>query len=274
VKESQKELEKLLNPVQGRPCMVHTNLFRAGSLVPRVEDQHELMNLHKKNLERIFDDQLYIPSFTYSYCRERLFDTQNTAAELGPFDEFMRTQAGMTRSLDPVFSMVSRSIDNPEQLPGEIEAFSDQSIFAELYQKDGVILFYGAPLDTVTMIHHAEYLSGRPAYRYDKLFDGRILDAQGQEHQIRYIYPVRPMGKHMDYDWKDIEADLIKNGLLQTFKIGRKMVAGIIEVKPLVDHWVPMLKENMVSLLDDESKAWVEPELDKKGRRFLIDDFE
>lgn len=94
------------------------------------------------------------------------FDVQASRAIRGHgvLPEFLRTTPGAIRSANPGASVAAigsraawltadHSIDY---------GYGAQSPFAKLVQAEGKVLMVGAPLDTMTLLHHAEHLAGIP----------------------------------------------------------------------------------------------------------------
>jgi len=118
------------------------------------------------------------------------------AAELPPFDpttaeavhangrlpERIRTWPGARRSRQPEAGMVAvgaraawLTADHPWD-----DAYGAGSPLAKLVEADGQVLALGAPLDTLTLLHHAEATARVPskrrvAYRMPLLEEGRIV---------------------------------------------------------------------------------------------------
>ena len=135
------------------------------------------------------------------------------------------------------------------------------------------MLFRSSTIRSSTILHYAERESGVLTYRYDKLFSGRVRSSDNSIHSVKFNFHVRPMGRHLDYNWTVIESDLVSKGILSVFSENQTLIL-LCEVDKLVNFWISKLRENPLYLLDSESKAWVEPLLDKLGRSFLISDFE
>ncbi len=117
-------------------------------------------------------------------------------AELPPFDptlseahraygwlpERIRTWPGARRSRHPEANVVALgpraawiTADHPWD-----DAYGPGSPLARLVEADGQVLMLGAPLDTLTLLHHAEATTGAPAkrrvvYRMPVLEEGRAV---------------------------------------------------------------------------------------------------
>jgi aminoglycoside N3'-acetyltransferase len=74
----------------------------------------------------------------------------------------------------------------------EIDPFDQGSAFARLAELHGIVLFYGAGINSATILHHGENLAGRPRYRYDRFFSGSVMNREGVGHVVRMRYHVRP----------------------------------------------------------------------------------
>jgi len=106
----------------------------------------------------------------------------------GAFPELLRTTPGACRSASPGASCAA--------LGGRAEWFvadhaldygyGPQSPFGKLVATGGKTLLVGAPLDTMTLLHHAEHLAdipGKRVLRYEApiLMDGRVVWRQFEE---------------------------------------------------------------------------------------------
>jgi aminoglycoside 3-N-acetyltransferase len=112
------------------------------------------------------------------------FDPQTSRAtrDNGAFPELLRTTPGALRSASPGASCVA--------IGGRAEWFiadhaldfgyGPESPFGELVAAEGKVLMLGAPLDTMTLLHHAEHLAkipDKPVRRYEApiLVDGKTV---------------------------------------------------------------------------------------------------
>jgi len=274
--EMRKLLQECLADHKDAPLLIHSDLFKAGVFVEKSMDRDRLLQNHLDTVQSLTDPyNIWIPAFNYQFPKTRLFDIVNTASELGPFDEFMRTTWAKERSLDPIFSFASlKKISISEEIGTKLVAFSHQTAFSTLLKNNGGVLFYGASLSSATVIHHVEFLAGGPLYRYDKVFKGHTVDQDEDRSAIDYIYHVRPMGKHLDYDWPRLKRDLKNENIIRTVSKNSVDFAIYANASDLAAFWRSKLKEDPLYLLDEESKLWVAPLLDRLGRRFIISDFE
>lgn len=111
------------------------------------------------------------------------FDPQasRAARDNGILAEFIRTTPGALRSGSPGASVAALgakaeclTLDHPLDY-----GYGESSPFARLIEAGGKVLMAGAPLDTMTLLHHAEHLAdieGKRIKRYDVPFsrDGQV----------------------------------------------------------------------------------------------------
>ncbi len=114
--------------------------------------------------------------------------TSRATRDNGAFPELLRTTPGALRSANPGASCVA--------IGGRAEWFvadhaldygyGPDSPFGELVAAEGKVLMLGAPLDTMTLLHHAEHLAdipGKRVIRYDTpiLVDSETVWRQFEE---------------------------------------------------------------------------------------------
>jgi aminoglycoside 3-N-acetyltransferase len=105
------------------------------------------------------------------------FDPRGSRAlrENGILAEFVRTAPGARRSCNPGASVAAigakaewLTADHPPDY-----GYGEGSPFARLVEADGKVLMVGAPLDTMTLLHHAEHrarIPGKRVKRYEVPF--------------------------------------------------------------------------------------------------------
>lgn len=109
--------------------------------------------------------------------------TSEAVREHGRIPERIRTWPGAERSAHPEASVVAvgpRARWLTEAHPQD-DAYGAHSPLARLVQADGQVLMLGAPLDTVTLLHHAEAIAAAPdkrmvRFRVPVLEDGGVVE--------------------------------------------------------------------------------------------------
>jgi aminoglycoside N3'-acetyltransferase len=152
------------------------------------------------------------------------------------------------------------------------DPFGEDSIFAHLVRNDGVVLYYGDTFHYNTLVHYAERVAGGPAYRYDKVFSGEVIDAKGDRTRGSLNYHVRPLGMGLDYDWPRLKQEAIAASVCRADHTHPEILAA--SARRLCELWVANMRDDAFALLDETSRAWAEPAVEKLGRRLSIDDYE
>lgn len=258
------------------PIFVHADLLQASAFVSAVSSRAAMLSAHRQNLASVAGGRaLWLACFNYDFTRTGHFCANQSICQVGPMGEDFRLQPNVWRTCDPVFSACGIG-QPPQDWDGreQITAFDDLSVFGQLYDLDGDILFYGADFSSATIIHHAEWQSRGPVYRYDKDFVGTVRSSRGKERQVTYRYHVRPFGLALEYDWSRLTEGLRSRGILHQQIYRGRVTASCIRARDLVDHWVECLKEDPLYLLDDATREKVIAFRMPLGRRFQIDQFE
>lgn len=257
------------------PILAHADVFRARAAIANTSDPELMLSRHMAALLAISGGRpLFIPSFNYEYTRTRVYRPTHDASQVGVLTEHARTQWASWRCGPPVFNF-SCKISSAPSIPsaGEVDPFGAKTVFGLLHRTGGKVLMYGAPFSSFTSIHYIERLTGGPTYRYDKLFTGVIQREDGMEIPVELNYHCRPMGKTLDYDWERLRSDAESQRIIQAFKAPGSEIL-LIDMAMICQVWQDQLQRDPLYLLDQESRAWVEPELDRLGRRFVVSDFE
>jgi aminoglycoside N3'-acetyltransferase len=264
---------ELLAELGTGPVFVHSDPFRTARVVNSSRNREEFLDAHVAVLKEVAAGRgLWIPAFNYDFPRTGVFDVASDQAQIGPIPEHFRTTTAEWRTPAPIFS-VSGTGTMPAVSWGENnDAFGDDSVFARLVESDGVILYYGDTFCYNTIVHYAERKSGGPLYRYDKLFPGRVITSDGVSIPGSLSYHVRPLGTDLDYDWDGLLESAVDAGVCRRVDGSPEVLAS--SARTISDFWVAELARDPLALLDQKTRAWVEPRLQQLGRRFMLADFE
>ena len=255
------------------PVFAHSDPFRTARVVKPSRNRREFLDAHVSVLNELAGDRgLWIPAFNYDFPRSRVFDVAADQAQVGPIPEHFRTSAAEWRTPVPIFSVTGTGPMPSVSWGDNTDAFGEDCVFARLVESDGVILYYGDTFCYNTIVHYAEQQSAGPAYRYDKLFPGRVTTADGVAVPGSLCYHVRPLGTDLDYDWQGLLESALEAGVCRRVDGNPEVLAS--SARTLCEFWIAALKTDPLALLDLQTRSWVEPMLDKLGRRFVIADFE
>ncbi len=266
--------EKLAKDIlnsHAKSILIHSDVLFA--LKIKYENRKQFLKQHIEVLKEIGGScDLIFPSFNYDFCREKLYDINNDKSQIGALSEYFRTEATW-RSCTPVFNFSGTGVMPIACEYGDIDPFSETSMFGFLDKEKALLLHYGSGLHTTTLLHYVESISKQLVYRYEKIFSGTVVDKKGVSHKVRLQYHVRPMGYELQYDWDKIERNLMENGIICKYEDGETRIL-LGRIDQIVSFWVNCLKEDPFYLLDSKTSEWVEKKYKSLKRPFLITDFE
>ncbi len=155
--------------------------------------------------------------------------------------EFLRTWPGARRSLNPEASMVAvgaqaeyLTADHPLNY-----GYGAGSPLAKLVERKGQVLLLGAPLDTLTLLHHAEFRArlrhkNVVHYRCPILRDGQRVWVEIEDYDTG--------DPHDDYSFEAIAQDYLSAGQGRQGQVGNA-ACYLFDAAPLVDFAVDWLEK-------------------------------
>jgi aminoglycoside 3-N-acetyltransferase len=172
------------------------------------------------------------------------FDSQRSRSirDNGAFPEMLRTTPGARRSANPGASMAA--------IGGKADWFvadhaldygyGPQSPLGKLVASDGKVLMLGAPLDTMTLLHHAEHLADIPnkrVRRYEApiMVEGRTVWRRFEEFDTSDP----PDGLPDDY-FATIVDEFLATGRGSRGMVGQapSVLVPAAEIVPFAVHWL------------------------------------
>ncbi len=164
----------------GHTVMIHSALFSLGLIEGGIKGFYDTV------MECLGPDgTLIVPTFTYSFRRDELFDVQETpsAVNIGVFSEFVRKQPEAVRCPDPLFSMAAIGPKAAHYMQRDGHAcFGANSPYARLFDDNITFVAIGITYSTgLTGFLHIEHLAQVP-YRLDILYTGTIRGSDGTEY--------------------------------------------------------------------------------------------
>lgn len=161
---------------------------------------------------------IVMPTYSYSFCNNDVFDINNTPSTVGVLTEHFRQQLDTARTAQPIFSMGVWGKHQEELLNIGSDCFDSDSVFGKLHGLLGKFLFFGAPFHSCTFLHYVEQLHGVP-YRFMKSYTGTIRDGE-DVHEATCSYFVRHLDGSVAYDLTRFEPYLRQNGMLSEARVG------------------------------------------------------
>lgn len=165
------------------------------------------------------------------------FDVNRTISRMGLISEIFRRQKDVVRSLHPTHPVLACGplaawfIEGHEQC---IYPCGPGSPFEKLAQKNGKVLFFDVPFNTITFIHYLEHcIQDRlpfPLYGQE-IFSVKVVDAEGTEKEVR----TRAFSNEAVQKRRPgiLEKELLATRRIKKQRIGRTSL-GLVEVQDVI----------------------------------------
>ena len=192
-----------------------------------IESDREICELLNGALRDVLgpNGTILAPAYTFSFCRQQVFDPDETPTLAGPwntftaFPEYLRRLPGAIRSRDPIFSTAGIGPRAAELLTGlPAVCLGEDSVHARLRRVGGKICILGVGLYEAIFRHYVESVSRVP-WRFDKLFTGRIRE-NGAERKEGWIYNVRIGAANGNPAGEALEEIARKSGVCRSASVG------------------------------------------------------
>ena len=174
--------------------------------------------------------QIIVPTFTYSFCNNEIFDVRKSKTYMGALAEYIRKQNGRYRTLDPLLSlsvpekMKDKFINVPEHSLGK---GSGLDVIHNL--NDVKFLFFGANQgECFTYVHYVEKMLNVP-YRYDQEFTGMVIDYEGNSKERTQYIHTHCYGVKIPERYDYFEEELIRMGKIKKVKLGNNYISCLSE---------------------------------------------
>lgn len=232
------EILERLQIGRGDVLCVHSQIFSFGRpLVSKENFLKIIISVLKKTVGE--NGILIMPAFSYSFCRNEVFDVRNTPSTVGLLSEYFRKSDGVIRSLHPIFSFSVWGNRKEEYIDIGPDAFGLDSIYGKMLRDNGKILMFGANKG-YTFYHLAEeHVNVR--HRYFKNFSGEMIDAEGNRKLVQVPYFVRDLSIKSDLDEKKISFFLLENNLQNQVTFGKGTI-GVLDCREVYKTLIELLK--------------------------------
>jgi aminoglycoside 3-N-acetyltransferase len=212
----------------GDSIFVHSDLKSFGKIhseMSRVEFIGSFVEALKQAVGE--NGNIIMPTFSYSFCNNEIFDPENTPSTVGILTNYFRKLTGVKRSIEAIFSVAAFGPDREYFVDVGTNCFGKKSIFEKLYDKDVKIVFLGETFD-ITFMHFIEQRYGVP-YRFIKKFKGQIRFLN-KLNEFTFEYNVRPLDRNVDYNLEGIADFLDYKGVLKIAKLGNSKIRAVSAV--------------------------------------------
>lgn len=252
---SKDEIISTLNKLDvkiGDDICVHNQLFKFGSalraknefLAGIIDALSQSVGADKQN------GTLLIPTFTYKFCQNAIYDKNASKCEVGALGEYFRKRNKVLRTNDPIFNFAVLGKNSQTYNMMHDSCFGKNSSFEQMIKNNAKIIAFGSTnMGTYTLAHYSEEFLGVP-YRYYKNFNGTIIDESGVNKNCSIKYFVRKLDERSILSVSKIKNLLLKEGVLKNAKLGGGEI-GVMCAKELFEVTLECMKKDFYLLLRD-----------------------
>ncbi|WP_139453511.1 AAC(3) family N-acetyltransferase [Campylobacter armoricus] len=217
----------------------HSEIFNFG--IPLLSINEFLSALIESLFEVIGKDgTLLMPTFTYSFCNNEVYDKVKSKTAVGALNDFFRKQEGVKRTNDPIFSFAIKGAREELFLNKDCDScFGNDCTYEILTYNNGKILNFGNK-ECYTFVHYPEE-SCKISYRYNKIFKGLIIDENNNQYEKQINFFVRHQGV-VTSDEKITQFLKLKD-YYNEIKFGNTSLA-LIEARKFYDDLMVEFKKN------------------------------
>lgn len=211
--------------MEGDSIFLHTNIGFFGRM-ENANSADELCNNHLKALKEKVGENgtIIVPTFSYSFCHQEIYNPLDTPTSCGMFSEYVRKQEGVIRSLDPNFSIAAWGklaeyyTENPAH-----ESFGVGSFWERFLSQKGKIVCMNMDCGS-TFVHYVEHCN-QVEYRYNKAFNGTLIEANGKEKRDYFVHYVYDMEKPEDGPFfPRLHEKYQRSGLCKEVELGKGII--------------------------------------------------
>ena len=218
---------------KGDSIFSHANLGFFGKL----EHGNDKNSYCKAFKEAIFDvigseGTLVVPTFSYSYCWNNIYNKLETPGTCGIFSEYIRKNSNSLRSDDPNFSYTAIG-KNAEYFTKNCpkNPFGKDSFWERFLSKNGIIC--NLNFDAAATLTHYVEREIDVSYRYDKPFKGKSMIDGKLTEQIFYHYVRNDDNPNVYPDFTKFDKKAKETGLARVTNLGRGQIVSITVKKSI-----------------------------------------
>ena len=221
------EALKLAGVKSGDSVFSHSNVAFFG--IPECDLTYEaIYQMWKRAFLSVLGPEgtLVMPTFSYTFCRKKVYDPLTTPGDCGVLSEMMRQDPEAVRSEDANFSIVAIGKNAKHFTENSPEhSFGKDCFFERFYSAGGLFVNLNVH-PASTFIHYVECMSKVP-YRWHKPFPGEIL-LNGKLYKRQYYHFVYDLEKSEHRpDFSKFNNIAEECGIARSVALGRGKVVAI-----------------------------------------------
>ena len=248
-------ISTVASKTKNNPLLIHINpigLFRLG------HNNEERFNKFNNILNDIQNSggNIAIPTYSYSYAQNKLYDMRNTPSNLEVVSEYLRKKNILKRTIDPNFSylLFGNNFSTRHFEISNSSSFGSDSLIDDVFLQDGYLGTIGDdPLRHLTEIHFIEKKLGVD-YRFDKKFKGVTISNSGIEKHSTTTFFCRDLSLNYIVSWIQLKHDVNAEKLVEEWIIDEhNLKIKVIRFRVIYDFIREKIIENPKYLLKESS---------------------
>jgi aminoglycoside 3-N-acetyltransferase len=205
----------LSKKTKNNPLIMHINPIGLTRVSKNNKERFEKFDFFLNNV-RNSGGNIAIPSYSYSYVKEEVYDIRKTPSSLDVVSEYLRKKNIYKRTIDPNFSylLFGNGFSKEHFEISKYSTFGNNSLIDDVFIQDGYLGAIGGALEYLTEIHYLERKLNIN-YRFDKLFNGVTIDKSGIKNNSSSVFYCRDLELKHSVSFVQLKSDLRESGLIE-----------------------------------------------------------
>lgn len=201
---------------------------------------------------------VYVPAYSYSYPKGEVYSIKDAPCTLGATLEFLKNEHYALRTADPIFSYLafSKKANKNFFIPENYDCFGENSLIANVYHDNGILISVGDRLHYSTEIHYIEKQLKVP-YRFDKIFQGRTKSLSEKVYDLEVTYYCRDLEfaerEQLTVSFEQLIGDMREKNIIKKISIRDELELELVKLSDVSEFASNKLKINPYYLMKSNS---------------------
>ena len=238
-------LLEVSNKIKNNPLVLHINPIGLLRLDHTNQERFNKFNLILNTIQHN-GGNIAIPTYSYSFTSNKVYDVRNTPSELDEVSEYIRIKNPLKRTMDANFSYLLFGNNFSDKFYKSIDysSFGENSLIEDIFLQDGYLGAIGGVIEYLTEVHYLERKLNVD-YRFDKKFSGSAIDKNNKKQKYTLTYYCRDLKSDYAVSFVQLKNDLKEEGLIETWFIDKyKLKLEVIKFKVLYNFIEAKLLNN------------------------------
>ena len=249
------KIPTIASKTKNNPLIIHINPIGLIRLGHNNEERFNKFNAILNDIQNS-GGNIAIPTYSYSYAQNKLYDMRNTPSNLDVVSEYLRKKNALKRTIDPNFSylLFGNNFSTRHFEISDSSSFGSDSLIDDVFLQDGYLGTIGAePLKYLTEIHFIEKKLGVD-YRFDKKFKGVTISNSGKKKHSTTTFFCRDLNLSYVPTFMQLNHDLIAEKLVEEWIIDdHNLKIKVIKFRVIYDFIREKIIDNPKYLLKESS---------------------